>query len=590
MERTVHRKLDKKETEILRLFSLISVILLIGIFLHRLKYVVLASEDSMNEYALARQLGFVEMFKFTFDFCLKRGRVGIIFPLICTVRHYVNSTGNYTLIWLLQYVPVVAAIGYIASVINRRIGKAVSCLFLMITAVFLQTDTCHNLLVCYPLDFCAALFFSVASMDLFISGADGYFKNGIKSKTVIMLILSAICFYVSLESYESFIAATVPMFLIVLFKLSSSDGKIGSKIKDGAVLLALPFLVSVIYIVVWYILSQKIYSLVDEVYLTDKFSTKGFLMTWATFSTDLFPFRRYITYKALHNHTEWFGFAEFFIDPLNIIGAIVSLIGTFSVTRYVIKNIESLKSKTISIRLCACISFAFAVLFPLSHALLPRYQSWVVNDKVQGYVPSFICYLSWTLFIACILILIMLRADFSKKSITVIFAAALTVISVFGFAVTSLTSNQYIKALTIDSMKAQVFCMMSSEADFGDAQIVYTDSFDGLHGQLQNDTSLMDFESGTDVTLTNNPDDLGEGDLYFHVFDNGVGILTATDDDINPEGFIQLCPAVSGDYDIMLSGLDGTVVRETLELKRGEVYTYCVSDTNLIFSGVETGE
>lgn len=590
MEKSVRQKLENKEIEILRLFSLICVILLVGIFLYRLKYVVLASEDSMNEYALARQLGFVEMFKFTFNFCLRRGRVGLIFPLICTVRHYINSTGNYTLIWLLQYVPVVAVICYIASVVKKRIGTAASCLFLMITAVFLQTDTCHNLLVCYPLDFCAALFFSVKAVDLFISGTDNYLKFGYKTKTAVMLILSAICFYISLESYESFIVATFSMFLIVLFKLKSSEGTLKKKIKDGAVLLSLPFFVSVIYLIVWYILSQKVYSLVDEVYITDEFSTKGFLLTWATFSTDLFPFRRYITYKALHNHNEWFGFAEFFKDPLNIIGAIVSLIGTFSVTRYVIKNIESLKSKTISIRLCACISFAFAVLFPLSHALLPRYQSWVVNDKVQGYVPSFICYLSWTLFIACILILIMLRADFSKKSITVIFAAALTVISVFGFTVTSLTSNQYIKALEEDSMKAQVFCMISSEADFGNAQIVYTDSFDGLHGQLQNDTSLMDFESGTDVTLTNNPDDLGEGDLYFHVYDNGVGILTAVDDDLNPEGFIQLCPAVSGDYDIMLNGLDGETVRETLELERGVVYTYSVSDTNLIFSGVETDE
>ena len=590
MEKSVRQKLENKEIEILRLFSLICVILLVGIFLYRLKYVVLASEDSMNEYALARQLGFVEMFKFTFNFCLRRGRVGLIFPLICTVRHYINSTGNYTLIWLLQYVPVVAVICYIASVVKKRIGTAASCLFLMITAVFLQIDTCHNLLVCYPLDFCAALFFSVKAVDLFISGTDNYLKFGYKTKTAVMLILSAFCFYISLESYESFIVATFSMFLIVLFKLKSSEGTLKKKIKDGAVLLSLPFFVSVIYLIVWYILSQKVYSLVDEVYITDEFSTKGFLLTWATFSTDLFPFRRYITYKALHNHTEWFGFAEFFKDPLNIIGAIVSLIGTFSVTRYVIKNIESLKSKTISIRLCACISFAFAVLFPLSHALLPRYQSWVVNDKVQGYVPSFICYLSWTLFIACILILIMLRADFSKNSITVIFAAALTVISVFGFTVTSLTSNKYIKALEEDSMKAQVFCMMSSEADFGDAQIVYTDSFDGLHGQLQNDTSLMDFESGTDVTLTNNPDDLGEGDLYFHVYDNGVGILTAVDDDLNPEGFIQLCPAVSGDYDIMLNGLDGETVRETLELERGVVYTYSVSDTNLIFSGVETDE
>ena len=590
MEKSVRQKLENKEIEILRLFSLICVILLVGIFLYRLKYVVLASEDSMNEYALARQLGFVEMFKFTFKFCLRRGRVGLIFPLICTVRHYINSTGNYTLIWLLQYVPVVAVICYIASVVKKRIGTAASCLFLMITAVFLQIDTCHNLLVCYPLDFCAALFFSVKAVDLFISGTDNYLKFGYKAKTAVMLILSAFCFYISLESYESFIVATFSMFLIVLFKLKSSEGTLKKKIKDGAVLLSLPFFVSVIYLIVWYILSQKVYSLVDEVYITDEFSTKGFLLTWATFSTDLFPFRRYITYKALHNHTEWFGFAEFFKDPLNIIGAIVSLIGTFSVTRYVIKNIESLKSKTISIRLCACISFAFAVLFPLSHALLPRYQSWVVNDKVQGYVPSFICYLSWTLFIACILILIMLRADFSKNSITVIFAAALTVISVFGFTVTSLTSNKYIKALEEDSMKAQVFCMMSSEADFGDAQIVYTDSFDGLHGQLQNDTSLMDFESGTDVTLTNNPDDLGEGDLYFHVYDNGVGILTAVDDDLNPEGFIQLCPAVSGDYDIMLNGLDGETVRETLELERGVVYTYSVSDTNLIFSGVETDE
>lgn len=590
MEKSVRQKLENKEIEILRLFSLICVILLVGIFLYRLKYVVLASEDSMNEYALARQLGFVEMFKFTFNFCLRRGRVGIIFPLICTVRHYINSTGNYTLIWLLQYIPVVAVICYIASVVKKRIGTAASCLFLMITAVFLQTDTCHNLLVCYPLDFCAALFFSVKAVDLFISGTDNYLKFGYKAKTAVMLILSAFCFYISLESYESFIVATFSMFLIVLFKLKSSEGTLKKKIKDGAVLLSLPFFVSVIYLIVWYILSQKVYSLVDEVYITDEFSTKGFLLTWATFSTDLFPFRRYITYKALHNHTEWFGFAEFFKDPLNIIGAIVSLIGTFSVTRYVIKNIESLKSKTISIRLCACISFAFAVLFPLSHALLPRYQSWVVNDKVQGYVPSFICYLSWTLFIACILILIMLRADFSKKSITVIFAAALTVISVFGFTVTSLTSNKYIKALEEDSMKAQVFCMMSSEADFGDAQIIYTDSFDGLHGQLQNDTSLMDFESGTDVTLTNNPDDLGDDDLYFHVYDNGVGILTAVDDDLNPEGFIQLCPAVSGDYDIMLSGLDGETVRETLELERGVVYTYSVSDTNLIFSGVETDE
>lgn len=590
MEKSVRQKLENKEIEILRLFSLICVILLVGIFLYRLKYVVLASEDSMNEYALARQLGFVEMFKFTFKFCLRRGRVGLIFPLICTVRHYINSTGNYTLIWLLQYVPVVAVICYIASVVKKRIGTAASCLFLMITAVFLQIDTCHNLLVCYPLDFCAALFFSVKAVDLFISGTDNYLKFGYKTKTAVMLILSAFCFYISLESYESFIVATFSMFLIVLFKLKSSEGTLKKKIKDGAVLLSLPFFVSVIYLIVWYILSQKVYSLVDEVYITDEFSTKGFLLTWATFSTDLFPFRRYITYKALHNHTEWFGFAEFFKDPLNIIGAIVSLIGTFSVTRYVIKNIESLKSKTISIRLCACISFAFAVLFPLSHALLPRYQSWVVNDKVQGYVPSFICYLSWTLFIACILILIMLRADFSKNSITVIFAAALTVISVFGFTVTSLTSNKYIKALEEDSMKAQVFCMMSSEADFGDAQIVYTDSFDGLHGQLQNDTSLMDFESGTDVTLTNNPDDLGEGDLYFHVYDNGVGILTAVDDDLNPEGFIQLCPAVSGDYDIMLNGLDGETVRETLELERGVVYTYSVSDTNLIFSGVETDE
>lgn len=590
MEKSVRQKLENKEIEILRLFSLVSVILLVGIFLYRLKYVVLASEDSMNEYALARQLGFVEMFKFTFNFCLRRGRVGLIFPLICTVRHYINSTGNYTLIWLLQYVPVVAVICYIASVVKKRIGTAASCLFLMITAVFLQTDTCHNLLVCYPLDFCAALFLSVKAVDLFISGTDNYLKYGYKAKTAVMLILSAFCFYISLESYESFIVATFSMFLIVLFKLKSSEGTIRKKIKDGAVLLSLPFFVSVIYLIVWYILSQKVYSLVDEVYITDEFSTKGFLLTWATFSTDLFPFRRYITYKALHNHTEWFGFAEFYKDPLNIIGAIVSLIGTFSVTRYVIKNIESFKSKTTSLRLCACISFAFAVLFPLSHALLPRYQSWVVNDKVQGYVPSFICYLSWTLFIACILILIMLRADFSRKSVAVIFAAALTVISVFGFMVTSLTSNQYIKALEEDSMKAQVFCMMSSGADFGDAQIVYTDSFDGLHGQLQNDTSLMDFESGTGVTLTNNPDDLGEGDLYFHVFDNGVGILTAVDDDINPEGFIQLCPAVSGDYDIMLSGLDGDIVRETLELERGVVYTYCISDTNFVFSGVEKGE
>ena len=93
------------------------------VFIWMVKDTVLACHDSMKEFVDARIGGAGKGFEDGVKYGLARGKVGIIFPLVVGFRYMVNGTGNFILIWLLQYIPVFANVALITYLTGKKLGR-----------------------------------------------------------------------------------------------------------------------------------------------------------------------------------------------------------------------------------------------------------------------------------------------------------------------------------------------------------------------------------------------------------------------------------------------------------------------------------
>ena len=177
-----------------------------------LRNTVLGCHDSMVDFVTARMNDFGFLYKNTMDFCLARGRASFLFPLVVTIRQILDKTGNYTIIWLVQQVPIWTAVGIISWIVAKKTRPYYGFFFACFFSAFIQIDLNHNLMTCYPVDF----MYGIAMMAVGIWLYDSWFahlKDG-KKTNVIRIILSCFCYYESMQTYEPFIMACFIYILI----------------------------------------------------------------------------------------------------------------------------------------------------------------------------------------------------------------------------------------------------------------------------------------------------------------------------------------------------------------------------------------
>ena len=106
--------MTKKTKNICLILLALCVLATWGYICFLVKDTVLACHDSVMEYINARVNGWKNGYAYGMEYSLARGKLGLIFPAVIMFRFFVNGSGNYTAIWLLQYVPVFANVALLS--------------------------------------------------------------------------------------------------------------------------------------------------------------------------------------------------------------------------------------------------------------------------------------------------------------------------------------------------------------------------------------------------------------------------------------------------------------------------------------------
>ena len=485
----------------------LALVLLICWFL---RDIVLACHDSLAEFTYARMWTLEFAYRHAREFNLQRGRAGFLFPLIVAFRYWVNGSGNYTAIWLLQQVPIWFDVFFISFIVGRKTKPYYGIFFAAFFAAFVQIDIDHNLMTCYPLDFTYGLALTIAGLYLY----DGWLANLGKHKKTnwIRLIFSCLCYYEAMQVYEAFLMACFPYAVISLAYVIKNRKELGRKWLGRFVLQLVPHgLTGAAYVgILVYIRTHPI---VDGTLSSGEPGALGFFpKTWLTLSVSLVPFRHLPEINKKET------LASVFTDPFTGLCTLFFLIATVMLFLCIFKTFpkESKETKNrINFTLAALgvTGLAHAMSFNIPLGIDSKYQQWVCGLGAKGYMTGILCYYGWTLFFVCAGCLI---ANFISERkpqirIPVYIAAAicLTVGAAFTAGINTLYLNADAAAGNCISKKAQVFYALitSDDVEAEDANYIYVPEYGGIHGFLNINNDYANFELGKPVTLTNNADD-----------------------------------------------------------------------------------
>lgn len=500
-------------------------------FLYYVRKIVLVDHDTLYEFVLARLYDFKYAFDRALNFNLRRGRIGVIFPFIVAVRYFINGTGNYLAIWLLQYIPVVSNVLLICHILRKVFGKGYDILFATLFFGLVQINRWHCLIICYPLDFMYGLFIMTLGIWFFYRFLS---ENDVRGfRHYIKFLVSSLCLYESFQVYEPFfVSVAVYGWLAVYFAIKKEKTivrRVGFFFKN----LWLPILAGVLFLIFYWIHLHSAFVEDSPSYPIGD-DLKDTLYTWGVFSGGMFPL---IYFFYPQSSREMIG-ADFSISIFKLLISFFAAISTFAASRLIsLNDRKRLKSEHISFAVCALI---IAVFYALPHSLTTLYQEWVLTGSQAGYVPTAICYFGW---IALIVIVLALLISFIPKG--KIFIAVFIAILVGAGTYLTYSINDGFRNIRYGQSEAEClkneafYCLITSDV-FREEQIdlLYTPQFTGIHNATETNEELAEYESGNSLDLTKYGDEFDDiFDSYDHParfeydWDNEYGVLYLYDKD-----------------------------------------------------------
>ena len=469
-----------------------------------LKDEVLGCHDSFEDFIFARMHDFKGWFDHALEFNLARGRVGFITSFVLTLRYYILSTGNFTAIWLLQQIPIWFTVGLIAFGTGRKTRPVYGIMFAVFYAVFVQIDTNHNLMNCYPFDFMYGMTLMVLGLFFY----DEWLSNIGKKRNLILIILSIFFYYESMTVYEPFITACTIYALISFAHVWVRRKELGRKAFPEFVIRLIPHAVTagVFFVILQYLKAHPVIQTVTVTAVDEYGDFYDFANTWQTFSLALFPLSGIDNVNVV---TSFQTLLQGMFLPVFSCCAAASVICAFFAAKNSAPSREERKEINFRLLIIAISGLLFAVFYTLPHAATANYQMWVRDLNAKGYLTSSLCFFGWALmFSALISILINVLAHKGKAA----FISGMLVISFLFFSCAEITMNINIVYRSNDAVTGQqmsyrgqaFYSFFSSEYAHDYAAIlIYTPGLSGIHFNMDVDDGYADFESGRELTLTN---------------------------------------------------------------------------------------
>jgi len=469
-----------------------------------LKDEVLGCHDSFEDFIFARMHDFKGWFDHALEFNLARGRVGFITSFVLTLRYYILSTGNFTAIWLLQQIPIWFTVGLIAFVTGRKTRPVYGIMFAVFYAVFVQIDTNHNLMNCYPFDFMYGMTLMVLGLFFY----DEWLSNIGKKRNLIRIILSIFFYYESMTVYEPFITACTIYALISFAHVWVRRKELGRKAFPEFVIRLIPHAVTagIFFVILQYLKAHPVIQTVTVTAVDEYGDFYDFANTWQTFSLALFPLSGIDNVNVV---TSFQSLLQGMFLPVFSCCAAASVICAFFAAKNSAPSREERKEINFRLLIIAISGLLFAVFYTLPHAATANYQMWVRDLNAKGYLTSSLCFFGWALmFSALISILINVLAHKGKAA----FISGMLVISFLFFSCAEITMNINIVYRNNDAVTGQqmsyrgqaFYSFFSSEYAHDYAAIlIYTPGLSGIHFNMDIDDGYADFESGRELTLTN---------------------------------------------------------------------------------------
>ncbi|MBP3809522.1 MAG: hypothetical protein ILA15_02220 [Clostridiales bacterium] len=469
-----------------------------------LKDEVLGCHDSFEDFIFARMHDFKGWFDHALEFNLARGRVGFITSFVLTLRYYILSTGNFTAIWLLQQIPIWFTVGLIAFVTGRKTRPVYGIMFAVFYAVFVQIDTNHNLMNCYPFDFMYGMTLMVLGLFFY----DEWLSNIGKKRNLIRIILSIFFYYESMTVYEPFITACTIYALISFAHVWVRRKELGRKAFPEFVIRLISHAVTagVFFVILQYLKAHPVIQTVTVTAVDEYGDFYDFANTWQTFSLALFPLSGIDNVNVV---TSFQTLLQGMFLPVFSCCAAASVICAFFAAKNSAPSREERKEINFRLLIIAISGLLFAVFYTLPHAATANYQMWVRDLNAKGYLTSSLCFFGWALMFSCLIsILINVLAHKGKAA----FISGMLVISFLFFSCAEITMNINIVYRSNDAVTGQqmsyrgqaFYSFFSSEYAHDYAAIlIYTPGLSGIHFNMEIDDGYADFESGRELTLTN---------------------------------------------------------------------------------------
>lgn len=530
--------------------------------LYSLRFSYLSCSDSVSEFVYGRIYDFGFAYKRSLDFCLQRGRFGLIFPFVVALRYTILGTGSFFAAWAVQYIPIIFNVGLFSYILGKRAGAKCGLLYSLLFFALLQVNGWHSLITCYPLDFMYGLTLAVIGLVLFT-------RKGIKFK-----LLSAFLFYESMQTYEAFLMVSV-VYLFLAITILRKEGKLSvksiSRSLDAHMVTGVLFIAMRVFVIVHPIvpLQAGVEDLSKLGYANDMIATLG------AFSGGMFPL-----VDMAHPRVRT-AMVRDGVEIKDIIVALAAGIGAFAFMKSVKEDKEAV-SKVRILGLCGIIG---ALSYPLIHALTAVYQKWVTEGHQLGYVPTTICYFGWILFITCAVAYLPLSGKTQGKKSPYIAGAILFVTALTTFGINHALKAEKIGPTAIDySYKTQQFFAAARDSycsEHGYDYIMATD-FEGVHGNYMFHEIMLENESKTpyDVAVAASPDEYYASlqsytnpGVILYDEDSDVAIITDCDDiregHVYTVDDIRIVSAHGGSFTVSYEEEGGRVTQD-ISLSPGE--------------------
>ncbi len=298
-----------------------------------LRDTILACHDSMLAFANARTMELPKLFRINLNYDLARGRACLLFPLVATFRDLILKTGSYPLIWMLQYVPIIANVTLLSVLLGRRFGRFVGGLTALLFFVFLQIDIYHSLIICYPLDFMYGLFCFQMSVCFFLRYVEGVAAGRKSRGQGFWAVLSAVLYYESLVVYESFLTSVIVFAILSLayaVKMRAGQG-FRSVLKTTFRFLGPYLAVSSLYLLIYILLRMFPVTSVSAIAFETQGTVEGFVQTWSGFATNMFPMHEFFdNHMYTLGPSIWQGYRFAWVAGVAAaVGAIAAIRGMF---------------------------------------------------------------------------------------------------------------------------------------------------------------------------------------------------------------------------------------------------------------------